>query len=389
MAVCAAVLRLPYIVAVAVVLVARPSSSQSPPEDVPPDVSDQADPLTGSDDDPYRPRFLGFPVVGYTPDTSVAFAGLGMVRFRTRSCSPTAPQSSVSVAASYTLRNQWLASVDPAIVLDDDRLRLEGGLLLQDWGTDFFGIGDESRISDLEEYVPRRVRAEAEVQHAVGDPRLYVGALYRVAWVDIREVESGGMLDTTGVPGRRGGVTSGVGLTLTWDNRDSKFFPTRGAYARGRVGGNPSWLGSDHEYAVGTLDARAYFDLGRRAEHILAGRLYTELNSGDVPFYELSELGGMSLMRGMSQGRYRDHNLVAGQIEYRTPFVWRFGFVAFSGIGDVFRRFDDFDIDDPKWTAGLGVRVRIDDESRINVRLDYGISVEERDGFYLSIMEAF
>ena len=40
----------------------------------------------------------------------------------------------------------------------------------------------------------------------------------------------------------------------------------------------------------------------------------------------LSLMGGESLMRGYYLGRYRDKNLVAGQVEYILPF-------AFSSAG--------------------------------------------------------
>ena len=49
-------------------------------------------------------------------------------------------------------------------------------------------------------------------------------------------------------------------------------------------------------------------------------------------------MGGEQLMRGYYLGRYRDNNLVAGQVEYRFlpfPFSKRLGAAAFLGAGTV------------------------------------------------------
>ena len=348
----------------------------------------ETDETTERPRDPYKPRFLAIPVAGYTPDTSVILAGLGMLQFRPRSNPPTSRTSTVSFAATYTLRQQWLVGADPSVYLNNERIWLDGRAFIQDWHADYFGIGPNSRLGDQEEYVPRRVNVRAVARHTVGDPRFYVGAGYSVTYVAMREIESGGLLDVDRPSGIEGGLLAGPTLSASWDDRDNEFCPHRGTFVTSSLQIDNGAFGSDFDTLTGVVDARGYVDLGRRAQHILAGRAYVELGAGDAPFYELASLGGARFMRGMTAGRLRDHNALALEIEYRTPFVGRFGFVTFSGLGEVFGRFDELQAS-PRWTAGGGVRLRVDRANRINLRLDYGVSREEFSGAYFSVTEAF
>lgn len=339
--------------------------------------------------DPYQPRYLGFPIVGYTPDTSLAFAVLGMVQFRTASTSPRGAPSTASAAASYTLRNQWLVQIEPNLRFRDDHVRVGASFMVQDWAADYFGIGDRAAFGDREEYVPRRLGVSVEALGALDrDARLHVGGLVRAVWVDVREIRQDGLLWTERPVGVGGGYVTGVGAIVSWDDTDSSFFPTSGTRATASLTGYERFLGSDFGYVRGELDGRGYLSPGRRP-HILAARATLDTHAGEVPFYDLARLGGANQMRGMTTGRFRDMNAWVTQLEYRTPFVWRIGFVSFAALGDVFGRYSAEELDDPKWTAGGGVRLRIDDVSGINVRLDYGVSAEQFQNVYLSITEAF
>ena len=338
--------------------------------------------------DPYKPRFIAVPVAGYTPATSLLFAGLGMLQFVHRSNPPSARTSTVAFAARYTLRQQWLVGAAPNVYLDDERIWVEGRAVVQNWNADYFGTGPDSLLHEREEYVPRRVEVRGAFHHTVADPRFYVGGGYAVSSVDIRDTEAGGLLETERPSGLAGGLLSGPTLSLTWDDRDNGFCPYRGTFVTATLQLDNTAFGSDFDTITGVIDARGYADLGRRAKHILAGRAYVELGAGDAPFYALASLGGSRFMRGMASGRLRDHNALALELEYRTPMVGRFGFVTFSGLGEVFGRFEELQAS-PRWTAGAGVRLQVDEANRVNVRLDYGVSREEFREIYLSVTEAF
>lgn len=385
-----------------VLSLAAPASAQTPGGDAPPlEVFETQELATDPSDatatvdatevevrDPYKPRFIAVPVIGYTPDTNVGFAGIGMVQFRPRSNEPTSRTSSVAVAASYTLRQQWLLGADPEVYLNNERIFIEGRLLVQDWHSDYFGIGPDAPLSAEEEYVPRRVVLRGAFSHVLGDPRVYAGVGYHFEYDLMREVQAGGLLDTERPTGVDGGISTGPLISVSWDDRDNSFFPHRGTFVTGSLQLSNTAFGADFDYLLGTLDARGYVDLGTRGRHILAGRASLELSAGDPPFFGLPDLGGASLMRGMTAGRLRDQNAVSVQLEYRTPLVGRFGFATFGALGDVFGQFSELSVS-PRWTAGAGIRFRADRHNRVNVRVDYGVSREEFTGFYFSVTEAF
>ena len=93
-------------------------------------------------------------------------------------------------------------------------------------------------------------------------------------------------------------------------------------------------------------------------------------------------------MRGYYSGRYRDNSYVAFQVEYRQFFWWRFGFVAFAGIGDVAEELTKINLHELKTTLGFGLRFIFNEEEKINLRMDVAFG-KGTNGVYFGIEEAF
>ena len=119
------------------------------------------------------------------------------------------------------------------------------------------------------------------------------------------------------------------------------------------------------------------------------GNFYLEAASGEIPFYKLPALGGGNRMRGYFYGRYRDKVYAMTQLEYRQYFWWRFGFVAFAGLGDVAPNLLKFRLKEFKYSYGLGFRFLFNKEQKVNLRLDIGIGENGNSGIYFGIEEAF
>jgi hypothetical protein len=79
---------------------------------------------------------------------------------------------------------------------------------------------------------------------------------------------------------------------------------------------------------------------------------------------------------------------VRGQIEARWKLSHRWGMAAFAGSGQIEETFAG--LDDGEWVSsfGLGLRFMIQQEKRINLRLDYGRSADS-DGISFFVGEAF
>ena len=94
-------------------------------------------------------------------------------------------------------------------------------------------------------------------------------------------------------------------------------------------------------------------------------------------------------MRGYFEGRYRDNVYSMLQLEYRQYFWWKFGFVAFAGMGDVAHELLSFKLKNFKYSYGLGLRFLFNKEEKVNLRMDIGIGQDGNSGIYFGIEEAF
>jgi outer membrane protein insertion porin family len=94
-----------------------------------------------------------------------------------------------------------------------------------------------------------------------------------------------------------GGFTSSAKLTLNWDTRDDRMFPTRGFYHTASVEHAPEWLLSENLFTRYSLVNRWYWPLPLG----LVGRLNLELGYITGEPYPMSEryfLGGVYSLRG-------------------------------------------------------------------------------------------
>jgi hypothetical protein len=102
-------------------------------------------------------------------------------------------------------------------------------------------------------------------------------------------------------------------------------------------------------------------------------------------------MGGDMMMRGYYQGRYRDKNLLAAQVEYRIlPFAFskRWGAAVFAAASAVAPELRAFQLDKTQFAAGGGLRYLLFQKKDIFLRLDVGFT-REGPGFYFFTGEAF
>jgi hypothetical protein len=113
-----------------------------------------------------------------------------------------------------------------------------------------------------------------------------------------------------------------------YDLRNDSSGLTRGAYFYGRVGSADGLknkdLFSDYGWLEAVLDGRVYIPLGSNKTS-LALRGYTSLKNprggSQIPFYDLSFLGGRMYVRGFRAYRFRGNNSFLGSAELRQT-VW-------------------------------------------------------------------
>lgn len=326
-----------------------------------------------------RTGWFGAPIVGYTPETGAAFGG-ALIRYFMLSGGR---DSVARLDARYTTRQQIIVRARSRIYWDDNFLRFWGSY--ERFPDFFYGIGADTPNSP-ESYTPIEWRGELAYERRIWR-RLFAGGAYEMTHMTLEDVSTDGRLaNTPDLLGRTGGWQNGLGLQLAWDDRDNVNATQQGTLARASVMAFDEFFGSDYAYRRATLDVRHFVPLPYG--HVFAMRGLARRYGGSPPLYDLAQLGGRTLMRGIYEGRFRDNALLAFQIEYRLPVWWRFGLAAFGATGQVGDGIGDLNFRHSKFSGGGGLRFVISRPSRLNARVDYGFS-SEGGKLYLTFNEAF
>jgi hypothetical protein len=181
-------------------------------------------------------------------------------------------------------------------------------------------------------------------------------------------------------------VLSDVGVSGEWDTRDDTFAPRSGTYSSLEVQRFDEALGSDYDFTRFDAAVNGYRALAER--HVLAWRLAGQHVEGDAPFFALPWLGTGCDLRGYSPGEYVGRTLLAGQAEWRMQLTPRWGVVGFGGVATIKNAPTDFKSSDWLPAGGVGVRFRVTDQFRVNVRADVAWGRDDHT-FTLTVGEAF
>jgi hypothetical protein len=194
-----------------------------------------------------------------------------------------------------------------------------------------------------------------------------------------------------------------------YDLRNNSRGLTKGAYFYGRIGSaqglKDKTAFSDYGWLEAELDARGYIPLGSDKTS-LALRGYASLKdprgNSQIPFFDLSFLGGRMYGRGFKNYRFRGDNLVLGSVELRQT-VWTqkedrgLDVFAFGDAGQVWgdnRSQTDptvlanREFDSKNWRASIGGGLQYRYSSRFAGRIEIGHS-NERNLIYASITRGF
>ena len=326
-------------------------------------------------------QLTGFPIVFYTPDTGFAAGAAGAYFFKQEA---EQRPNTISGIFFFTTRSQIVFGLASEVYSPDGSGRVGGSLGFQKFPTSFWGIGN-STTDDMEEtYTPRTAQAGLLVQRRFHSYLMF-GGTYSFWYEDVADVEEGGLLDSGEIPGSEGGISSGLGFVATWDTRDNIYYTKRGAYLDVSAVYHGSFLGSDYEYSLFGCDFRYFIPLYRANALGLRARL--KASAGDTPFQAMPRLGGAFLLRGYPEGRYRDMASASLQAEFRSDYWWRLGFAVFGSLGQVAGRVSSLPDAPVRYTAGFGVRLRLNDEN-FNLRIDIGAG-DNTSGFYMVAGDAF
>ncbi len=330
-------------------------------------------------------KWIAYPTLAYSPETRLEIGVAAALLYYAKK-DTTNRLSEVSGFSFFTLERQYGAHFEHALYSDKNKWFGLGKLKFQSYPLAYYGIGptisgDELAIANanfvlIRERLLRNIKGNWYAGIELDYERL---SNVSFDWLDNAQ-------PTEYILGQDGYDNLGLGVGLVYDNRHNVLNVRHGFLSEvGYLFYEPTW-GSTNRLRTLFLDSRAFFKLKTR--NVLALQMIGQFSQGEVPFNQLSMIGGEMMMRGYYLGKYRDKNMLGFQVEHRwLPFKFakRIGGALFAGVGSVA---PNLHFDKLLWTAGGGIRILLFPKRDIYTRLDVGINPDGY-GVYLFIGEAF
>lgn len=330
---------------------------------------------------------------GYTPDAGVLFAIGGLLTFKTDRQDTLIQRSSLPVTFVATSRGNLSFGSRLKSFWWQDQARINVLLAFSDAKDDYFGVGyddavDISRGDSTTLYNRRSWIFNPEFLYRISR-NLYGGILFNLNETNAVEVNPVMAQDPAYVEFGPRNYNAGVGLTLQYDSRDVVVNAWKGIFASLGATFFTTGLGSDNDYQIVDLDLRHYRRI-KRDGRTLAFRYKGRFGYGDVPWAELTKLGGSRELRGYIKGQYRDASGMHITTEYRHMFLKKngelssHGFTTWIAAGSIFDGAENID----RWLPNFGFGYRLEVQPRMNLRIDFGFG-RDATGVYFDFNEAF
>jgi hypothetical protein len=297
--------------------------------------------------------------------------------------------SELQAFSFFTFKGQYGLILENAIYGDQDKWFFLGEAKIQQFPLSYYGIGPNSPkdhpalVNSFNVLFRQRVLRKLRKNFFLGPEIDY----QLVSGVRFEQPEEG---NPHYIPlGADGTSNLGLGMAFVYDDRHNVLNVRKGRFGEIAYLRYINDFGSEYSFGSVNVDLRSYHPIGKR--DVLAWQIKGNFLHGEAPFNQLAQLGGDRLMRGYYQGRFRDKNAIAAQVEYRIlPFAFskRLGAAIFAAAGVVAPEFNAFEARNIKGTAGLGLRYLLFPKKDIYIRFDVGFT-KEGANFYIFNGEAY
>lgn len=334
-----------------------------------------------------RVNYLAIPILFKTPETGWAYGLSASANFKTTHKNDSLTRTSVVTALGiFSERQQNIQGIDATIYFPKEKYILYFNSSHSYFPDNFWGIGQNSKNTDLERYVFEQVVVNPHIKRKFFKHSFF-GFLADYQNIFKIQYTQGRQMDSLSFYGKTNYNVTGVGITASYDTRNSTFWPTKGIFLQTQFTTYNKELASTYSFNKWTAEVRLFKQLFKG--HILACQLYNYSTFGETPYRSLATLGGAGNLRGFYQGRYRDNSMYSVIAEYRAHIYWKISACIFSGIGDVYGQSKNINQRTVKGSFGAGVRFAILEKEKLNLRIDYGYSDDYNHGFYFTIGECF
>jgi hypothetical protein len=280
------------------------------------------------------------------------------------------PPSMSGVMGGATLNGTWAAGVFHAGYWKQDRIRYMGAAAKLYANLGFYGSGNLEVLEDE----PVNLNLDAwlllqQIKFRVARSDFFIGGKYLLLVtdntfeipIDIPE------FDTT----EFSSTLSEVSLKLELDSRNNVLTPTKGLFIGLSGTYSDTWLGGDDLYGRIGVTMIGYIPAGNR--FVLGIRHESLYSLGNIPYYARPIIN----MRGAPLMKYQNKNTMVMEAEVSYNVYKRWYISGFTGIGNAFSSFADFEKGKSVTTLGSGFRYLVARKLGTTMGMDFAFSQDD------------
>ena len=309
------------------------------------------------------PTIITEPSVGYG-------AAAAAVYFHSAYSEKNGPPSMTGGFGGATENGTWAGGVFHEGIWKQDRIRYRGVLARMYANVAYFGSGDAAIMGDqsinlnLDAWVLLQ-----QIKFRIARSNFFIGGsyLYLDTYntfeipVDIPEF--------TGV--EFSSTLSEATMILNFESRDNVFTPTRGVFLELSGTYSDTWFGGEDQYGRIGASALGFFPAARKV--VVGLRYESRFSLGEVPFYARPIIS----MRGVPLMKYQNKNTTLMEAEIDWNLYKRWSVVGFTGIGNAYSSFEEFDKGKTVRSLGAGFRYMIARKLGANMGIDVAFSNDD------------
>ncbi|SNR74910.1 Surface antigen [Lutibacter agarilyticus] len=314
------------------------------------------------------------PAVGYG-------GGLALLYFhkRKKKYETYVPPSVSGVVGLYTENKTWGAGAFHSHIFGENRVRTITAIFKPNVNIKYYG--NNSPILDgnpigikLDSWVFMQ-QAEARL----GKSKFYAGATYMYfnGNVSFDTIPNRPIINAILKRLNVNSKISSIKPTITFDNLNNTFTPTKGVKAQIAMSYSAEWLGSSDDFSTLSTDFFGYVPIVDRLRS--SWRFQGSYLIGDAPFYAYPFVS----LRGVPAMRYQGDNTLVAETEWNYNIYKRWSVLGFFGGGKAFSEFKDFGETDWAYTVGTGFRYQIARKLGVDMGTDFAWGNGKDFAFYI------
>lgn len=334
-----------------------------------------------------RVNYIAMPVLFKTPETGWAFGLSGTASFKTSFKKDSLTRTStINALGIFSQKEQNIQGFDATIYFPNETHILYAQIVHSYFPDKFWGIGSLTKNSNEEKYTFEQFNITPHLKRKFGK-HLFFGILGDYQNILKLKYNSGNIFDTSFFTGKKPYQILGLGLSASYDTRNSTFWPTKGMFLQCQFTTHTKNIFSDFNFNKLIIETRFFKSVFKN--QIVAFQFYNYSTFGNTPYRSLASMGGVNNLRGFYQGRYKDKCMTTLIGEYRAYLFWKLSATVFVGVGNVYSHLDEITKSNLTCSYGCGLRLSILEKEKLHLRLDYGYFDKYNNGIYFTVGECF